>query len=58
MELEKALVMLGFLSFFGFLGFLAYLAYIKPQTQTATTTYIPISEIEKAKKAIRGYKYG
>jgi hypothetical protein len=57
MELEKALVVLGFLGFFGFLGFLAYLAYIKPQTQTATATYIPISELEEVKK-LRGRTYG
>jgi hypothetical protein len=59
MELEKALVVFGFLGFFGFLAFLAYLAYMKPpQTQAPSPTYIPISEIEKAKKAIREYKYG
>jgi uncharacterized membrane protein YebE (DUF533 family) len=58
-DLEKVLVTLGFLGFFGFLGFLAYLAYANKQPQTQPSqTYIPISEIQEAKKAIREYKYG
>jgi hypothetical protein len=56
---DKALVLLGFLGFFGFLGFIAYLAYIKPQTQSAAATYIPVSEIEAAREMVRGVrKYG
>jgi len=54
-DLEKALGVFGFLGFFGFLAFLAYLAYMKPpQTQAPSPTYIPISEVEEVKRAIRG----